>query len=86
MQYHHDFTYGVIKAYKPEKNFPIKTIVSTIEMIPYGTSKYLVDVIQPTLNKNKHCVINSLVFVIETATWETTQEEFMSPICIHPYP
>ena len=85
MLYHHDFT-ELLKPTNKKKNFPMRTMVSTIETAPYGTSKYLVDVIQPTLNKNKHCVINSLVFVIETATWETTQEEFMSPICIHPYP
>ena len=85
MLYHHDFT-ELLKTTNKKKNFPMRTMVSTIETAPYGTSKYLVDVIQPTLNKNKHCVINSLVFVIETATWETTQEEFMSPICIHPYP
>ena len=42
---------------------------------PYGTSKYLVNIIQPTLNKNKHRVINSSSFVNEAATWETTQEE-----------
>ena len=30
---------------------------------------------QPTLNKNKHCVINSSSSVNEAATWETTQEE-----------
>ena len=67
--------YGVIKADKPEKNYPMRTIVSTIGTAPYGTSKYLVDIIQPTLNKNKHRVINSSSFVNEAATWETTQEE-----------
>ena len=60
---------------KPEKNDPMRTIVSTIGTAPYGTSKYLVDIIQPTLNKNKHHVINSSSFVNEAATWETTQEE-----------
>ena len=53
----------------------MRTIVSTIGTAPYGTSKYLVDIIQPTLNKNKHHVINSSSFVNEAATWETTQEE-----------
>ena len=67
--------YGVIKAHKPEKNYPMRTIVSTIGTAPYGTSKYLVDIIQPTLNKNKHRVISSSSFVNEAATWETTQEE-----------
>ena len=87
MQYHHDFTYGVIKVYKPEKNFPIKTIVSTIEMIPYGTSKYLVDVIQPALNKNNHLVINLSSSAHEAATWETTQAEIqVSHDVINLYP
>ena len=70
--------YGVIKAHKPEKkklSYPMRTIVSTIGTAPYGTSKYLVDIIQPTLNKNKHRIINSSSFVNEAATWETTQEE-----------
>ena len=53
----------------------MRTIVSTIGTAPYGTSKYLVDIIQPTLNKNKHRVINSSSFVNEAATWETTQKE-----------
>ena len=49
--------------------------MSTIGTAPYGTSKYLVEIIQPTLNKNRHRVMNSSSFVIEAATWETTQEE-----------
>ena len=53
----------------------MRTIVSTKEIAPYGTSKLLVDIIQPTLNKNKHRVINLSSFVNEAATWETTHEE-----------
>ena len=67
--------YGVIKAHKPEKNYPMMTIVSTIGTAPYGTSKYLVENIQPTLNKNKRRVMNSSSFVNEAVTWETAQEE-----------
>ena len=51
----------------------MKTIVSTIGTAPYRTSKYLVDIVQPTLNKNKHRIINLSLFVNEAATWETTQ-------------
>ena len=40
-----------------------------------GKSKYLVKIIQPALNKNKHRVINSSSFVNKAATWETTQEK-----------
>ena len=53
----------------------MSTIVSTIGTPSYGTSKYLFEIIQPTLNKSKHRVINSSLFVNEAATWETTQEE-----------
>ena len=49
--------------------------MSTIGTAPYETLKYLVEIIQPTLNKNKHRVMNSSSFVNEAATWETTQEE-----------
>ena len=63
---------GVIKAHKQEKNYPMRTIVSTIGTAPYGTSKYLVEIIQPILNKKKHCVMNSSSFVNEVAIWETT--------------
>ena len=44
--------YGTIKAYKPEKILAIRVIVSIIGRPPYGISKYFVDIIQPTLNKN----------------------------------
>ena len=40
-----------------------KPIVSTIGTPPYGISKYLVDIIQPTLNKSQHKVKNSKPFV-----------------------
>ena len=43
--------YGVVKAHKLEKNYLMRTIVSTIGTVPYGTSTYLVEIIQPTLNK-----------------------------------
>ena len=53
----------------------MRTIVSTIRTAPYGTSKHLVEIIQPTLNKNKYRVMKSSSFVNEAATWEITQEE-----------
>ena len=62
-------------------------MMSTIETAPYGASKYLVDIIQLTLNKNKHRVINSSSFVNEAATWETTQDEIqLSYDVINLYP
>ena len=51
------------------------TIVSTIGTVSYGTSKYLVEIIQPTLNKSIHRVINSYTFVQEAKTWEIYQDE-----------
>ena len=48
----------------------MRTMMSTIRTVPYGTSKHLVEVIQPTLNKNKHRVINSYTFVQKAKTWE----------------
>ena len=66
---------GVIKVHRQEKNYPMRTIVSTIGTAPYGTWKYLVEIIQPILSKNKHCVMNSSSFVNEIATWETTQRK-----------
>ena len=53
----------------------MRTIVSTIGTVPYGTSKYLVEIIQPTLNKNINRVINSYTFVKEAKTWEIHQGE-----------
>ena len=67
--------YGVVKAHKPGKNYPMRTIVSTIGTVPYGTSKYLVEIIQPTLNKNIKRVIKSYTFVKEAKTWEIHQDE-----------
>ena len=61
---------GTIKAHKPEKNYPMKTIVSTIGTPAYGISKYLVEIIQPTLNKNNNKVQNSTSFVHEAKGWK----------------
>ena len=55
--------YGVIKAHQPEKNYPMRTIVSSIGTALYGASKYLAEIIQHTLNKNKDRVMNSSPFV-----------------------
>ena len=65
----------VIKVHKQEKNYPMRTIVSTVGTAPYGISKYLVDIIQPILNKKKHCIMNSSSLLNETVTWETNQAE-----------
>ena len=67
--------YGTIKAHKPEKNFPMRVIVSAIGTPPYGISKYLVDIIQPTLKKNHRKVKNSRSFVSQAQTWKTEPDE-----------
>ena len=41
--------YGVVKVHKSEKNYLMRTIALTIGTVP---SKYLVEIIQATLNKN----------------------------------
>ena len=37
---------GTFKTHKPEKNYSMRAAVSTIGSPPYGTSKYLVKIIQ----------------------------------------
>ena len=53
----------------------MRVIVSTIGTPPYGISKYLVDVIQPTLNKNHQKVKISRSFVSQAQTWEIEPDE-----------
>ena len=53
----------------------MRTIVSTIATVPYGTYKYLVEIIQPTLNKNINRVINLYTLVKEAKTWEIYQDK-----------
>ena len=67
--------YGTIKAHNPEKNFPLRVIVSTIGTPRYGISKYLVDIIQPTLNKNQHKIKKSKSFVSQVQTWEIEPDQ-----------
>ena len=47
----------------------MKAIVSTIGTPPYEISQYLVELIQPTLNKSKYKIANSLSFVSEAKSW-----------------
>ena len=51
--------YGIINAHKHEKYYPMQAIISAIEIPPYGLSQYVVQLIQPTLNKSKDKVANS---------------------------
>ena len=53
----------------------MRTVASIIGTPPYGISKYLVKIIQPTLNKNQHKIKNSVEFVNEAKTWEISPNE-----------
>ena len=67
--------YGFLKAHKPNKNFPMRPVVSTVGTPFYGTSKYLVELLQPTLNKNVTRVKNSSTFAEEAKSWEISLSE-----------
>ena len=67
--------YGTIKAHKPEKNYPMRLVVSTIGTPSYRTSEYLVKIIQPTLNKNINRLMNSYSFADISKTWEVDPDE-----------
>ena len=47
----------------------MRTAVSIIGTPPYEISKYLVKIIQTTLNKSQHKVKNTGEFVNEAKTW-----------------
>ena len=66
--------YGTIKAHKPQKNYPARTIVSTIGSPAYKVSKHLVKVIQPTL-VNDNTIKNTAEFVKEAKQWKISQRE-----------
>ena len=70
--------YGTLKAYKPEKNYPMRAVVSTIGSPVYGTLKYLAKIIQRTLNKNKHRVLNSSSFVEKAKEWNISSSEIQT--------
>ncbi|XP_065684845.1 uncharacterized protein LOC136096992 [Hydra vulgaris] len=65
----------MVKAHKPEKNYPMRPVVFTITTPPYGTSEYLVKIIQPKLNKNTTRLINSNSFVNDAKEWKIGSNE-----------
>ena len=65
--------HGTIKAHKPGKIYSMRTIVSTIQTPAHGISKYLVQIIQPTLNKNNNKIQNSTSFTHEAKDWNLNQ-------------
>ena len=70
--------YTTLKAHKTEKNYPMRAVVSTIGSPVYGTSKYFVKIIQPTLNKNKQRVVNSSSFAEEAKEWNISSSEIQT--------
>ena len=56
----------------------MRAVVSTIRSPPYGTLKCFVNIIQPTLNKNKHRVLNSSSFVEEAKGWNISSNEIQT--------
>ena len=69
--------YGTIKAHKPEKQYPMRLVVSTIGTPPHGISAYLVKIIQHTLNKNPRRLKNSVSFVEIAKTWIISPTEIL---------
>ena len=67
--------YGAIKAHKPEKHYPMRIIVSTVGTPVYGLSKYLVNITQPTLDKNEIRLKNSSSFVDKAKNWDISPTE-----------
>ena len=56
----------------------MRAVVSTIGSPAYGTLKYLVNIIRPTLNKNKQRVLNSSTFVEEAKEWNISPSEIQT--------
>ena len=63
-----DYNGTVVKAHKPEKNYPMPAVVLTIGTPLCGISKHLVKTIQPLLNKNQHKIKSSVEFVNKAKT------------------
>ena len=53
----------------------MQAVISTIGTPPYGISQYLVELIQPTLNKNKYKIINLSPFANEAKNWLVKRNE-----------
>ncbi|XP_065645651.1 uncharacterized protein LOC136076113 [Hydra vulgaris] len=67
--------YGVIKAHKPEKSYPMQLVVSTIGTPSYRISQYLVNIFQPILDKNITKLKNSSTFVKTAKLWNIPNDE-----------
>ena len=68
------------KDNKPEKKCLMRVVVSTLGSPLYGTSKYLVKIVQSILNKDKHKVLNSSRFVEEAKEWNISPNEIQTSL------
>jgi len=67
--------YSLIKAHKPNKQYPMRPVVSTLNTAFHGTSSHLVSILNPILSKNDICVKNSTSFTSEARSWSVSPEE-----------
>jgi len=67
--------YGAVKAHKPEKDYPMRIVVSTLGTPTYNISEYLVKIIQPTLNLNKTRLKNSRTFIEQAKSWVVSKDD-----------
>ena len=68
--------YATVKPHKPEKNYSMCSVVSAIRTPFYGISKYLVKIIQPTLNKSQDRIKISAEFSNEAKHGKYPQLKF----------
>ena len=65
----------------------MRVIGSTIGTSPHEISKYLVDIVQPTLNKNQLKVKTQRSFVSQAQSWKIEPDEMqVSYNATSPYP
>ena len=83
IRFHCDYNETVVKAHKPEKNYPMRTVVLTIGTPPCGISKHLVKTIQPLLNKNQHKIKS---FVNKAQTWKMFPPKIQVSYVVNFYP
>jgi len=67
--------YGMVKAHKPQKNYPMRMVCSTLGSVSHGLAEHLVQIIQPTLDKNETRLKNSTTFANEAASWTIEKGE-----------
>ncbi|XP_065674147.1 uncharacterized protein LOC136091090 [Hydra vulgaris] len=67
--------YGVIKAHKPEKSYPMRIIIFTIGIPNHGISEFLVKIIQPVLNENPTRLKNSFDLIKKAEYWNVANND-----------